>query len=99
NGRHHLSGWLKTDDVGTTQCGVGRGTHRVFVSHENWKEEQTFDVKSLEPVSIEFHKPYEHRRQIRVQLAQAGRSSNYSDVKITAIEHSSRGRKSSDLNA
>jgi hypothetical protein len=98
-GRHGLFDWIRTDEHGTVRCGLGRGKNRIMVTHENWREEKSIDVKSNEPITLAFHKPYEQRRQIHGQLAQAGRAGDFTGVKIVALEHEQKQPKAIEIPA
>ena len=92
SGRHSLSDWIRTDEAGMVRCGLGRGQTKIIVTHENWREEKTVDVPSNAPITLAFHKPYEQRRQIRGQLAQARRARATSQASRSWLSNTSRGQ-------
>lgn len=86
-GEGSLRHWMITDAAGTIRTGIGRGTYRIRIAHENWHEERILKVASAGPLEVAFHKPYEGRREIRGQLIfESGLRSDFSDIKLLAVE-------------
>jgi hypothetical protein len=65
--------WLLTDAQGVARAGVGRGKHKLSLSAGEWTEERTIDVKSADPIDVDFYRPWIGKRKITGQLVDAGR--------------------------
>jgi hypothetical protein len=65
--------WLRTDDNGEAQAGVGRGKLSVRLSSGAWDEEREFDVSSEKPVAVEFHRAWPGERSVAGRLKSGGR--------------------------
>jgi Thioredoxin-like len=64
--------WLLTDAEGIARVGAGRGEQKVSLSAGEWTEERTLDVKSADPIEVDFYRPWIGKRKIAGQLVDAG---------------------------
>ena len=69
-----IRSWLRTDENGEAQAGVGRGKLSVRLSSGSWDEEQTVDVSSDKPVAVEFHRDWPGERKVAGRLKSGGRA-------------------------
>ncbi|MGD9720075.1 MAG: thioredoxin family protein [Pirellulales bacterium] len=72
NGRAGISGWLKTDEHGVAVTGVGQGEQEIRLANNKWTEERTIQVKSAEPVEVDFHRAWLSNRRIAGRLTLDG---------------------------
>lgn len=63
--------WLLTDAEGVARVGVGRGEQKVSLSAGEWTEERTLDVKSADPIDVDFYRPWIGKRKITGELVDA----------------------------
>jgi hypothetical protein len=63
--------WLLTDAEGVARVGVGRGEQKVSLSAGEWTEERTLDVKSPDPIEVDFYRPWIGKRKITGDLVDA----------------------------
>jgi hypothetical protein len=73
DGRPHsgtagVFGWLKTDAKGIARAGVGKGEQRLELRSGTWTDGRKIKVTSIEPLEVEFHRPWLGKRKITGRL-------------------------------
>ncbi len=71
-GNAGVGGWLRTDARGVARGSAAKGESEVRLSSGDWNEERTIEVKSGEPMEIEFHRPWLGKRRITATMTLDG---------------------------
>lgn len=72
DGSGRVGGWLRTDSKGVAHGGVARGEIHLNVQCGKWFEERTLEVKTVEPIDVEFHRPWLGDRKVVARMSLNG---------------------------
>ena len=68
SGTAGVFGWLKTDAKGIARAGVGKGEQSLELHSGTWTDGRKIKVTSIEPLEVEFHRPWLGKRKITGRL-------------------------------
>lgn len=70
--RGSLGYWALTDQNGVARGSAGTGALNISLNAGDWTDQKVVDVKSPDPLELEFHRPWIGKRQLNGQLTEAG---------------------------